>query len=75
MIDGSHVFTLSKQFGPFICEQDDCHKPAWSVVMTDEEYATIPEGICGEELAVYIIHNHLGKHTCKSCIKALVEKC
>ena len=71
IIPNHHVFTFVEQIGPFMCEQHECHKPAWSVVMTDAEYSSIPEGLGGEELAHYVIFHHLGKRTCKTCLKAM----
>jgi len=71
IIPGMHVFTFCETIGPFMCEMDECNKPAWSAVLTDQEHSTLPEGVGGEDLAHHIIFHHVGKRACKSCIKKL----
>lgn len=67
-IPNKHVFTFVDEIGPFMCEMDDCHKAAWSVIMTDEEHAKLPT-VGGEDLAHHIVFHHVGKRICKSCLK------
>lgn len=68
IVPGKHVFTFTEGIGPFMCEMDECHKAAWSVIMTDEEHANLPQ-TGGKDLAHEIVFHHIGKRICKSCLK------
>lgn len=70
-IPNAHVFTFSESYGPFMCEHSTCHRLTHTVMLTDDEYATIPDGISGDALAQFIIENHPGKNICKTCLKQL----
>lgn len=63
-----HIFTFSEAWGPFKCEVPGCTKEAWNVILSDDEYTTLPD-TGGSIVADYILHNKLGTAICKSCLK------
>ena len=70
-IPNAHIFTFTEEYGPFMCEHEDCHKLTHSVLIPDDEYASIPDGMGGSALAHYIIEHYIGKRICKTCIKRM----
>lgn len=63
-----HIFTFSDEWGPFKCEVPGCTKEAWNVILSDDEYMTLPD-TGGPAVANYILRNKLGTTVCKTCLK------
>lgn|GEM_PF-247141 len=57
------LFTFSELWGPFPCEHPDCTKQTFTVILTDEENARLPEE-SGEKAAAFILRHKLGKAVC-----------
>jgi hypothetical protein len=71
--EGVHVLTFNDTLGTWPCEfgvDGQCNKEAHSIVLTDDEFARLPDPT-QEDVAAFIMREGLGKHICKTHLKEL----